>query len=364
VVLGVCLMERQSSDIVERGWLYVLIKELVSDNSINTLMTYSRTICGDVRHEGRKIANGSIRYHRIISNTPCIPGRWPGVANADMLAQSIYATMDMAVNALTPNGTITTNVGRGPAFHGQNELKEWQALNADRVNGLEEVPNSAFRVWYGTWIDLHNNDVFVHGRPENHHFKTFRRVGSGVTMNDYTLPDNIGHVEINNVFKSPGCYPIDHSTDPDEGQKWLQERGYNYRLERDSEDFAKFKAVLIEFDHAPGTYIQLPLSQQNNFDDFWDITPKVAETLHKGKGCRHAMGRIEKYANHDIWLYYWMMKVFANPGEQIIIPFAADGELTLAALMNGSTPTTIEMNESRHNINRDVILEWNRSNYS
>ena len=54
------------------------------------------------------------------------------------------------------------------------------------------------------------------------------------------------------------------------------------------------------------------------------------------------------------------MEVFSNPGEDIVIPFAADGELTLAALINGSTPTTIEFNESRSNINRDIIYEWNR----
>ena len=190
-------------------------------------MSYSRTICGDIKYEGPKLAKGTVRYDRIISNTPIIPGRWPGVADESELTKAIYATMDMAQNVLHPNGTITTNVGRGPAFHGQKQLKKWQELNDERINGLEEIPNSAFRVWYGTWIDLHTNDVFVHGRPENHHFKTFRRKGSDATINEYELPDNIGRIDINNVTKCRGLYPIDHSPVPNEGEMWLFDRGYN-----------------------------------------------------------------------------------------------------------------------------------------
>lgn len=325
-------------------------------------MSYPKSIKGNMIQEGPKLGKGPRTYHRIISNTPCVPGRWPGVANDQALAQAIYATMDLAQNVLTPNGTITTNVGRGPAFNGQKELKDWQALNVDRERGLEEVPDSAFRVWYGTWRDLNNNDVFVHGRPDNHHMKTFRRVGADDTINNYTLPDTVPQVPINNVTKSRGFYPIDASPSPDEGQQWLFNKGYDYRLEANNPNFEKFKAILIEFDHNPDVYIQVPLTQEIP-SGLWGLSDKIIKHLHEGRGTRHAMGRVEKYANHDIWLYYWMMKVFSNPGEDIVIPFAADGELTLAALMNGSVPTTIELNTNRHEINRDIIYEWQRAFY-
>jgi hypothetical protein len=325
-------------------------------------MSYPKSIQGNMIHEGPKLSKGPRRYHRVISNTPIIPGRWRGVANPEAFEKAIYSTMDMAQNVLTPNGTITTNVGRGPAFYGQNELKRWQALNVDRTNGLEEVPETAFRVWYGTWRDLNNNDVLVHGRPENHHFKTFRRVGSTDTINNYTLPDSVPQIPINNVTKSPGLYPVDAHPSPDEGEQWLLDKGYDYRLKANNPNFEKFKAMLVEFDHNPGVYIQIPLPQEVPLG-FWGLSTKIINHLHEGRGTRHAMGRVEKYANHDIWLYYWMMKVFSNPGEDIVIPFAADGELTLAALMNGSVPTTIELNTNRHEINRDIIQEWQRSFY-
>ena len=324
-------------------------------------MSSPKSIHGNIIHEGPKLAKQG-HYHRIISDTPIIPGRWPGVPDQGALERSIYALMDLAQNSLTPNGTITTNVGRGPAFNGQNELKRWQAVNEDRENGLEEVPNSAFRVWYGSWIDLNTNDVFVHGRPENHHMKTFRRKGASDTFNNYILPDNVEQISLGTVTKSPGLYPVDHNPSPDEGQQWLLDKGYDFMQQAASRDFKKYKAILVEFDHNPGSYIQLPLPQQVPYD-FWDISPRVIEHLHDGRGTRHAMGRQEKYANHDIWLYYWMMKVFSNPGEDIMVPFAGDGEITLAALINGSYPTTVEINRNRHEINRDIIFEWERRFY-
>ena len=327
-------------------------------------MNKSKSIYGNVIHEVKNLTESDTRYHRILSSTPIIPGRWPGVANEQALAEAIYATMDIGANCLTPNGTITTNVGRGPAFNGQKELKAWQALNQDNENGLEEVPNSAFRVWYGTWIDLNNNDVFVHGRPENHHYKTFRRLGSDAGINSYTLPESVPQIAINEVTKSPGLYPIDHNPTPDEGQMWLYNKGYDFKRERDNPDFKKFKALLIEFDHDKGNYIQIPLPQSTPLGMF-DIDDKVHTHIHSlaNRGSRHAVNRIEKYANHDIWLYYWMSKVFTNTNERVLIPFAGDGEMTLATLMNGSTPTTIELNELRHEINRDIIYEWERNFY-
>jgi hypothetical protein len=320
-----------------------------------------RALHGNITSEGPKLYREGYRYKRIISPTPCVPGRWPSIPDAAALEQTIYATMDLANNILSPDGTITTNVGRGTGFHGQQELKRWMALNPDR---LEEVPNSAFRVYYGVWRDLNNNDVFVFNRPDNHHYKTFRRVGSIASdMNEYTLPSDVHQETVNKVYKAGGCYPLDHHPTPNEGEAWLLARGYDYNLKRNNPNFKKMKATFVEYDHAPGVYIQIPLQPMRyNFPCF-GLPVNIIEHISDPtcKGTSHARRRKEKYATWDMWLYFWMMKVYTNPGEKVILPFAQDGDITVAALMAGLDPVTIEANDKRHSIQKDIMLEWSRA---
>ena len=60
-------------------------------------------------------------------------------------------------------------------------------------------------------------------------------------------------------------------------------------------------------------------------------------------------------------VYFWMMKVHTNPGENVILPFAQDGDITVAALMADLKPVTIESNLLRHSIQKDIMLEWARN---
>ena len=319
-----------------------------------------RTLHGNIITEGPKLYKEGYRYKRIISPTPCVPGRWPSVSDAAALEQTIYATMDLANNILAPDGTITTNVGRGKGFNGQEELKNWQALNPDK---LEEIPNSAFRVYYAVCKDLNNDDVFVFNSPDNHHYKTFRRVGSDSDINAYDIPADVYQETVNKVYKAGGCYPLDHHPTPSESDVWLLERGYDYNLKRNNPNFKKLKATFIEYDHAPDVFIQIPQQPTNFTQPCFGLTEKVLDHVLSptNKGTTHARARIEKYAKWDMWLYFWMMKVHTNPGENVILPFAQDGDITVAALMADLKPVTIESNLLRHSIQKDIMLEWARN---
>ena len=55
-----------------------------------------------------------------------------------------------------------------------------------------------------------------------------------------------------------------------------------------------------------------------------------------------------------------MMKKFCNPGEKVLVPFGGEGEMTLAALLNGSEVTVVEASRNRAIINEDILIEWQR----
>ena len=110
-------------------------------------------------------------------------------------------------------------------------------------------------------------------------------------------------------------------------------------------------------------FIQIPQQPTNFTQPCFGLTEKVLDHVLSptNKGTTHARARIEKYAKWDMWLYFWMMKVHTNPGENVILPFAQDGDITVAALMADLKPVTIESNLLRHSIQKDIMLEWARN---
>ena len=61
-----------------------------------------------------------------------------------------------------------------------------------------------------------------------------------------------------------------------------------------------------------------------------------------------------------MWLCYWMMQKFCNPGEKVLLPFAGDGEMTLAGLIHGVEITAVDASTPRAKLNEDIVVEWMR----
>ena len=298
-----------------------------------------------------------VPFDRIMAACPTVSGRWQYVAGRSEFAETLRGMFGVADRCLSENGTITFS-------HMRDASAEWGVWLADNPGKFEEVPDSAFQVWTGYARDLNNNDVFVGPNIEYMRFKTFRRVGSTATANDVTLPGDLRLDTFNRVDKGNFVSPIDSNTYQNEMDQWLLRRGIKPVSSKESL-WTPFKYFLVEMDHDPGNYIQVPGGQPTNNDDF---RFGMSASQHKhisnlsNKGTRHVIASPQvRHRVYGLWLCNWMMKKFCNPGEKVLVPFGGEGEMTLAALLNGCEVTVVEANTNRYIINEDILVEWQRT---
>ena len=297
-----------------------------------------------------------VPFDRIMAPCPSVIGRYSYVAGPSDFAQTLRTMFGTADRCLSEDGTITFSCLR-------DSEKEWAVWLQENPDKFEEVPNSRFLVWTGYVRDLNNNDVFVGNNIEYMRFKTFRRVGSDATLNDVTIPDDVVMDPFNRVEKGNFVTPIEPNPPvQDERDKWLAGRGMVPMVHK-SVHYNPFKYFLVEFDHDMGNYIQIPSHFPTNDPKFrfgLDISVINHVMDPNNKGSYHAMAGINKYRVYGTWLCWWMMQKFCNPSERVLIPFAGDGEMTLAGLFRGCDITTVEANEDRAKINEDILIEWER----
>jgi hypothetical protein len=298
-----------------------------------------------------------VPFDRIMAPCPSVIGRTRYVAGPSDFAETLRGMFGVADRCLSENGTITFS-------HLRDASNEWGVWLQDNPGKFEEVPNSAFQVWTGYVKDLNNDDVFVGANIEYMRFKTFRRVGSTATVNDVVIPDDVVQKPFNRVEKGNFVAPIDTNHPVhNEADEWLLSRGMRPMVHK-SVHYAPFKYFLVEMDHDEGNYIQIPSHHPTNQDNFrWGMTDEqynhILDESNKGTySVITAPG--DKYRVYGLWLCHWMMKKFCNPGEKVLVPFGGDGEMTLAALLNGSIVTVVEASRARSFANEDILVEWQR----
>ena len=298
-----------------------------------------------------------VPFDRIMAPCPTMIGRWRYVAGQSDFAETLRSMFGVADRCLSENGTITFS-------HMRDASNEWAVWLKDNPGKFEEVPNSAFQVWTGYLKDLNNDDVFVGANIEYMRFKTFRRVGSTATVNDVVIPDDVVQKQFNRVEKGNFVAPVDENHPvQNEADRWLLGRGMKPMIHK-SVHYAPFKYFLVEMDHDEGNYIQIPSHQPTNQDNFrWGMTDAQSSHILDGtnKGTYSVIASPGvKHRVYGLWLCHGMMKKFCNPGEKVLVPFGGEGEMTLAALLNGSEVTVVEASRNRAIINEDILIEWQR----
>ena len=295
-----------------------------------------------------------VPFDRIMAPCPSIVGRYPYVKTNHDFVRTLGGMFSVAQRCLSDDGTITFSCHR-------DSEQEWAAWLSNNPGVFEEVPNSRMLVWNGYRRDLMNNDVFVGTNIEYMRFKTFRRVGSNATMNDVTIPDDVVMDPYNRVDKGNFLAPIDRNKVLNEADEWCIKRGCD-PVEHIGRFVDPFKYWMVEFDHDMGTYIQIPKHPTRDDNFRWGMTEHQHAHIMDAslKGTNWVLAGHNKHRVYGMWLCYWMMQKFCNPGEKVLLPFAGDGEMTLAGLIHGVEITAVDASTPRAKLNEDIVVEWMR----
>jgi len=313
---------------------------------------------GDWMAHHTKMLSEGMKFDRIITDIPSFLNRWPGALGLGTIQDLVSATIVMAEQGLTDDGTMTiscTGVAQERFDVWFNQQSEW-----------ELVPNSTWAMFRPYMRKVSENKHFWGRRDDWTFVRSYRKVGSSYTINpagwpgsnrhvnnfdNFPMPSSMNDVEVS-AFRSPYHKG---ETQAKEKQKWLGKMGISYE-EREHSNGQKIVTALgsdahftegyiVQLSSDPSDWVHLPKRVGQHGEYF---TSEVIGKFNDNtlKGVRNLQGGNHKH----VMLSAWIIETHTQPGDHVLDPFCGFGGTGAACKVLGRNFTGVEYNNTRANI--------------
>lgn len=320
---------------------------------------------GDWMAHHTKMLSEGMKFDRIITDIPSFLNRWPGALGLGTIQDLVSATIVMAEQGLTDDGTMTISC-TGVA---QERFDLWLANQSE----WELVPDSTWAMFRPYMRKASTNQHFWGRRDDWTFVRSFRKVGSSYTINragwpgsklhnnaydHFPMPASMNDVEVS-AFRSP-YHQGEHESK--EKQKWLAKHGITYE-EIERTDGLKFVGALgadaqfldgyvVQFSTDPSTWVHIP-KRVNQHGDYFTTPVKQMFENNNNKGCRQLLGGNHKHVS----LSSWILHTHTNEGDHILDPFCGFGSTGVASVVMKRNFTGCERNPTRAEIAQNACDE-------
>ena len=311
-----------------------------------------------IQTEFHEMLAQNVNFDHAIINIPYRSGDWPYILDDLEMREVVTALFTVCLKQMNVNGHITI----GYSNAAKQAIDLWLENNPGRLQVIDK-----FRCWTG--LKQYEQKVSVVKRVENYRWITLARVGETPTRLNWKFGD---------VFPTEHRYNAEHVT-KDGKKMWPVDGNNSDEGLASPEEWWKneigipvdtycpwFKYHLVEYGDDVGNYTTIPFNM--NWDgassDGSDLTWQQREILKNAvdnaadlPAIRHVMSGTA-HRTKLTWFYYWWLKRYTQPGQDVFIPFTGDGDAILASLLTGRGFYGVEAQVDRWKICKDLVLEY------